>query len=525
MKACHSIAKMFLHGLPLLLLAAWSAPSQTRPEIPPAFGPHLNLKPRDFAGSRSFTSKGRIVGTYYFYWYDIYTKGHIVDPEDGSDALTTHPPALEDFSYKSVRWHKQQLKDMIAAGIDVTLPVFWGAPSEHAANTALHWSYAGLPPLVQAREELLREGKRPPRIGLFYDTSTLQWNAWHYHADLTTDYGKRWFYATIRDFFSCIPPKHWAMIDGKPIVLLYASAFAKKWDQGFIDYTKAEFPKEFGGRVPWIAPQDSWGVKGDSTCAWGGAFGLRNPGVGELGPGYDDSAVYGRKPLVANREGGKFYERNWLAFLRRPSNFVMIETWSEFHEGTDICESKEYGRQYIELTRKYADLFKRDWRPPWPKGKYTGARVVSAILGRQNQEAGLRLVECDDGRTEPVAAAGNEARVCKPASGKFCYFYFSADDSFKWAGLMDAEVEVECFDAAPGALLLEFDGSDLAAPQQGAYSRSAQTVELKGGNTWRTAKFKLRAARFLHGQNGGADFRLVVQSPNLSVHRVVLKRG
>ena len=39
-------------------------------------------------------------------------------------------------------------------------------------------------PLVDAREELVREGKAPPRIGMFYDTTTL------YHADLTTPGGK-----------------------------------------------------------------------------------------------------------------------------------------------------------------------------------------------------------------------------------------------------------------------------------------------------------------------------------------------
>ena len=274
-------------------------------EIPPAFGPHVNLSERDFTESKSFTSKDRLVGTYYFYWYDIHTKEHIVDG-DGTDALTTHPPTLEDFSYKSVRWHKQQLADMEAAGIDFALMVFWGSPAEHERGTTLHWSFAGLKPLVEAREALLREGRKPPRLGLFYDTSTLQWNHWGYHADLTTDYGKRFFYGTVRDFFSCIPPKHWAMIDGKSIVLLYAAAFAKKWDQGFMDYTKAEFPKEFGGRVPWIAPQHSWGVKGDATCAWGGALGFRNPGIGELGPGYDHSAVPGRTPLIVKREGGKF---------------------------------------------------------------------------------------------------------------------------------------------------------------------------------------------------------------------------
>jgi hypothetical protein len=241
----------------------------------------------------------------------------------------------------------------------VALMVFWGAPSEQDSKAALHWSYAGLKPLIEARELLLRAGKKPPQIGLFYDTSTLQYNEWNEHIDLTTDYGKRWFYATVRDFFSCIPPKHWAMLDEKPIVLMYAAAFAKKYDQSFVDFTKAEFPKEFGGRVPYIAPQNSWqGVKGDSTCAWGGALDFQRAGICELGPGYDHSAVPGRTPLVRKREGGKFYEESWQKFLREPSNFVMIETWNEFHEGTDIAESREFGRQYIQLTRKHSDVFK-----------------------------------------------------------------------------------------------------------------------------------------------------------------------
>jgi hypothetical protein len=177
------------------------------PEIPPAFGPHVNLTAKDFAESMSFSSNDRIVGTYYFYWYDVYSGSHVRD-SDGSDELTTHPATLKDFSYKSVGWQRKQLSDMEAAGIDVALMVFWGSPAEHDPATELHWSFAGLPPLVQAREELLREGHKPPHIGLFYDTSTLQHNHWHYQADLTTDYGKRFFYGTVRDFFSCIPPKH-----------------------------------------------------------------------------------------------------------------------------------------------------------------------------------------------------------------------------------------------------------------------------------------------------------------------------
>lgn len=416
--------------LGLSAVATLAAPERA---IPPAFGPHINLSAQDFTEAASFKSSERIVGTYYFYWYNAATKEHIVNPQDGSDGLTDHPPTLEDFSYKSVRWHKQQLLDMSAAGIDLLLAVFWGAPSERDPSASLYWSYAGLGPLVQAREELLREGRRPPRLGLFYDTSTLQHNRWGLHIDLTTDYGKRWFYATVRDYYSAIPPRHWAMIEGKPIVLLYAAAFARNHDQGFIDYTKAQFKQDFGGREPYLAPQDSWQAKGDNVCAWGGALGLRNPGIGELGPGYDDTAVYGRKPLIARREGGKFYEANWLKFLRRPSNLVMIETWNEFHEGTDICESKEYGRRYLELTRKYADLFKQGWTPPRPKGPFTSAKAVSATPGSQNGIGGLRLVSVEDGATVVQSEAGQASWVAQPLPGSSAYVYFQVNDSFKWA--------------------------------------------------------------------------------------------
>lgn len=514
----------FVFGLVLAVLAAPAADlgaESGKHPIPEAFGPYLHPSEKDLAVSKSFTSTDRIVGSYYFYWYCTDTKEHIVNGEDGSDGLTDHPPTLDGFCYKSALWHKQQLVDMEAAGIDVALLVFWGAPSERDPQASLHWSYAGLGPLVQARAELIREQKNPPRIGLFYDTSTLQYNQWHEHVDLTTDYGKQWFYATIRDFFSALPPRDWAMIDGKPIVLLYAAAFAKKHDQGFVDFTRAQFKTDFG-RELYLAPQDSWRVKGDNTCAWGGAFGTKNPGIGELGPGYNDTAVYGRKPLIANREAGKFYEANWLKFLRQPSPFVMIETWSEFHEGTEICESKEYGRQYIDLTRKYVDLFKKGWMPAWPKGKFTGAKSVDIAAG--GSANGLILVDTEDGRFSAQTVAGSNAWVLQRFQPHTLYLYAKADDSFKWSSEMNATLEIEFFDSAPGSLGIEFDGSDPSAPFGGAYT-SGDKIQLAGDRKWKTARFQLTRARLLNSQNGGADFRLVAQAPEFAARRLRVLRN
>jgi hypothetical protein len=508
-------------ALKLMWLAALPIFAAERP-IPPAFGPHVGLKPSDLAEVKSFRASDRIVGTYYFYWYDAATKEHVIDG-DGTDALTTHPPTLEDFSYRSVSWHKRQLRDMMAGGIDVVLPVFWGAPSEHDAKAHLHWSYVGIPPLVQAREELLREGAQPPRIGLFYDTSTLRHNAWREHVDLTTERGRHWFYATVRDFFSMVPPKHWAMIDDKPVALLYSASFAKSHDQSCIDFTKSEFPKEFAGRVPWIAREVSWRVKADGTVAWGGALGFKNPGVASLGPGYDHSAVPGRDRLVVERESGAFYERQWKKFLGRPSNFVMVETWNEFHEGTDVAESKEYGRQYIEITRKYSDLFRKGWRPPVPKGKYTGAKSVKVMLGTSNTEAGLKQIENDDGVTQAAEFGGRTGRGIASRAGKGRYIYFAVDESFKAPAPADFMLEVNYFDSAPGTLALEFDGSDENASFNGAYTRSPDSVKLISDKRWKSATFRLPRARFLNGQNRGADFRLVIEAPAFAASRVELR--
>jgi len=194
-----------------IFCAAAFAANDKLPQKPP--GKFFPLQARDHRGADSFKSGQPIVGTTYFYWYDIDTKSHILN-RDGTDALTTHPADMNDISYKRVSWHKQQLKDMIAAGVDFLLPVFWGVPGKYKG-----WSFAGLPPLVEAHSILEKEGHQPPAIGLFYDTSILKWNGFNkngrsYHVDLTTDFGKDWFYTAIRDFFSVIPPSKLARVDG-----------------------------------------------------------------------------------------------------------------------------------------------------------------------------------------------------------------------------------------------------------------------------------------------------------------------
>ena len=507
-------------ALTLILGAGlWAECSSEAAEINPPLGPYVHLTEADFADSSSFSTNTPLAATSYFYWYDIYSNAHILDG-DGTDALTDHPPTLTDFSYKSKAWHQSQLSDMIEAGIDILLPVYWGAPSERNPTSSQHyWSYAGLGPLVSARDALAQAGKQPPRIGLFYDTSTLRYNSWGDHIDLTTDFGREWFYESIRDFFSLIPPRHWALIDGRPVVFLYSSAFAVAHDQSCIDYVRQSFARDFAGRVPYIVREISWQAQSDNVYAWGGALGLRNPGVASLGPGYNDSAVPGRTPLIVDRQGGAFFERNWTRFLSNPSRLVAVETWNEYHEATDIAASREYGRAYIELNRKYVDLFKAGVRPPTPRGPYSDVKCVTARLQATNIEDGLDQFEFADGATVVTNVAGSDCRaaVSGPSGG---YIYFKIDDSFKWAPSMQAELDVEYFDSAGGSFAVDFDGSDTNAPFNGAYTRSSTTVTLSGTRLWRTARFNLAGAHFMNSQNGGADFRVAVSADPIFVRQV-----
>jgi hypothetical protein len=200
----------------------------------------------------------------------------------------------------------------------------------------------------------------------------------------------------------------------------------------------------------------------------------------------------------------------------------MLETWSEFHEGTDICESREYGRQYINLTRKYTRLFKKGWKPPALQGKYTDAARADIVLGGQNRGDGLRLIEFEDGMTKPVVV--QDSAAIKPASPDSRYIYFAADDSFKWSDSMHAKLEVEYFDAGTGKLSAEFDGSDPTAPFKGAYTPVGKAVRMRDTKQWKTAEFDLRGARFLNSENSQADFRLDVLDPDICVRRVALVR-
>ena len=73
-------------------------------------------------------------------------------------------------------------------------------------------------------------------------------------------------------------------------------------------------------------------------------------------PGYDDTKV--NKPgRIAYRKGGEVYRTLWEDAIKARPDWVLITSWNEWHEGTEIEPSIEYGDQYLKLTGEYARRF------------------------------------------------------------------------------------------------------------------------------------------------------------------------
>jgi hypothetical protein len=477
----------------MLSILWWTAAGLPKelPSKPP--GEFFPVKAADHEKAASFKKGQPLVGTTYFYWYDIESKAHIID-HDRTGALTTHPADMEGISYKRAAWHKAQLKDMIDAGIDSLMPVFWGVPGKYDG-----WSFVGLPPLVEAHTALEKEGLKPPAIGLFYDTSILQHNGSNadgssYHVDLTTDFGKQWFYTAIRDFFSLIPPAKWARIDGRPIIFFYEAALAKKQDpQRQFEYGRERFKEDFGV-APFLVKSSRWEGEADAVYSWGGA--VNGPilfrDVAALGPGYDHSAVPGRRPLIVERKDGGAYIERWTKVLQldpkaRPW-MVHVETWNEWHEGTDIAHSREYGRSYIVLTRLFADL--------WHAGTHLDLSSsyvnAAAVSWAPDQAKGLDLRPSGgDGNWELRSFDAFRAAITlpNPHSPVSRYLYLNVDDAFAY-GLLGKPLllRITYRDAGCSSLAVEYDSTVNQGPFGGAF-RPAGSAPVTDTGQWKTIEF------------------------------------
>jgi len=74
-------------------------------------------------------------------------------------------------------------------------------------------------------------------------------------------------------------------------------------------------------------------------------------------PGYDDTKI--RKPgLKADRLNGQVYRVLWDEAIQAQPDWVLITSWNEWHEGSEIEPSLECGDQYLRITDPAALRFR-----------------------------------------------------------------------------------------------------------------------------------------------------------------------
>lgn len=325
--------------LSLCLLFAISAQAQPGNYIAPRWS--------NFSGTSFSSSRDNLVGAFMFYWYDVYTGQHMapLNVRPNYDYATPIP-----FSYKSPDWWARELRNVAYCGVDMALLDYW-------TGAEVYWSNPGLDAMNQGLNLMEMQGTRAPKIGLFYDTSSLR------GADLNTADGKNRLYNGIREFYSRIRPDRWARINNRVVVVIYKAGGLVNLSGAGAAFREAEtrFAAEFGGNRLFLIGNASWrnyNVPISLTWEWGAAAqpdGTRitSDDIAGIAPGF--TRLNGEVRL--DRRQGATYRNAWEIALRSSKRHVFIETWNELHEGTGILHTREHGNRELQLTREYAKRF------------------------------------------------------------------------------------------------------------------------------------------------------------------------
>lgn len=177
----------------------------------------------------------------------------------------------------------------------------------------------------------------------------------------------------------------WLRAEGKPVVFVYGRAIGELKLEGWRTVVKEVEARHPGGAVlvgddpsPAAAkvfhglhtynPVAAMAGKSlDDVRAWaqatypqwvGAADRQRRISTVTVVPGYDDTKI--RKPgLRVDRLNGNFYEAQWNEALAADPHWVLITSWNEWYEGSEIEPSGEFGKFYLRLTAQATARFRK----------------------------------------------------------------------------------------------------------------------------------------------------------------------
>jgi glycoprotein endo-alpha-1,2-mannosidase len=316
----------------------------------------------------------RRVMAFYYPWYGVPDgpggAGNVVhwgkiDATNHDIAASTHYPVLGAYDSHDPKVIEQHCQWAVAAHVDTFIVSWWG-----------HGDYTdrAMPKILDACE---RHGLA---ACIYYETVPKPQTAETAARDiirLLEKYGSH---------------KAHLKVDGKPVVFIYGRAVEQLGLLGWLEAVKLVNAGYRGGAVL-IGDQFSYGAARvfDGVHTYNTAGSIDGKSLPDLEkwaagtyqswvqlsdradkistitviPGYDDTKI--RKPgFAVERHDGELYRIQWEQAIAADPHWVLVTTFNEWHEGSEIEPSLEYGSKYIELTSQFAERFKSTRRTAHP---------------------------------------------------------------------------------------------------------------------------------------------------------------
>lgn len=285
-------------------------------------------------------------------WYHWDEGGHSPNDvnEDGyPDLGATNHPSYGPYDSNDPYTIRRHLKWSEEAGIDALIATWWGQGLYHD----------------KALEVVLREATQSStKLSVYYEVVP-----------------KSGMNGVVEDFRYIIE-KHgrhpgFFRVDGKPVIFVYGRAMGQlnyqqwsevlkqvrsKYDALFIaDTGSQELIELFDGGhtynpVGLVVQQQNMDIHYRelvNKCRKAGKIACAT-----VIPGYDDSNIGRKNITVANRKGGELYKSLWSKAEASDPDWILITSFNEWHEGSEIEPSIEHGKLYLQLTRSLANRFK-----------------------------------------------------------------------------------------------------------------------------------------------------------------------
>lgn len=301
---------------------------------------------------------------FYYGWYGNPTvTGHWVhwadvDPSVKRIGSATHYPQLGPYDSHDAKIVEQQCQWAKGAGITGFIVSWWGPGDFHDH---------GMPLLLDTAQ---RHGLK---ITIYFETVPPK------NGPQPEGAAKNLLYVLNRY------GKHpaWLKVDGKPVIFVYGRAVKQigldGWRKAIADVDRqysggavfigdqisAEAAQVFDGIHTYNPAGKIAGMSVARIQAWAKANYPQwvRTADGKVAcitiiPGYDDHKLGRKAPRpITDRHDGETYRVLWRAAIAAHPDWILITSWNEWHEGSEIEPSVENGDRALRTTKEFAPKF------------------------------------------------------------------------------------------------------------------------------------------------------------------------